>query len=173
MKNLIAVFVMALLVLFNTDASAQNGKSKNAEKNNALYTATYDADFRMGNADYSTMILELWKDWDNNTFEMHDYFADTIKMYFPDGSIVSGKKSAMDGAMAYRKTLKAVKSTVHAYVSLYSKEKNETGVSIWGMEENTMADGKVEKRDLHEVWFFNKDGKISTVRQWEAHFKVQ
>ena len=95
MKNLIAVFVMALLVRFNTDASAQNGKSKNAEKNNALYTATYDADFRMGNVDYSTMILELWKDWDNNTFELHDYFADTISMYFPDGSIVSGKNQQL------------------------------------------------------------------------------
>lgn len=173
MKKLIAAFVMVLLSLFNADASAQNSKSKSSEKNNALYTATYASDLRMGNADYSTMILELWKDWDNNTFEQHDYFADTVKMYFPDGSMVSGKKAAMEGAIAYRKMLKDVKSMVHAYASLYSKEKNETAVCIWGMETNTMADGKVEKKDLHEVWFFNKDGKISTVRQWEAHFKMQ
>ena len=58
--------------------------------------------------------------------------------------------------MAYRKTLKAAKSTVHAYVSLYSKEKNETSVTIWGMEENTMADGKVEKRTYTKFGFSTK-----------------
>ena len=37
-------------------------------------------------------------------------------------------------------------------------------------EVNTKADGKEETQDLHEVWWFNKDGKVSMMRQWTAKF---
>lgn len=66
--------------------------------------------------------------------------------------------------------MSSAKSIIHAWVTLASTDKNEEAVSVWGTEEDTFADGKVERKDLHEVWWFNKEGKIARMRQWAAKF---
>jgi hypothetical protein len=142
-----------------------------AQPKQMIYTAAYSSDFKMGDAKLATKVLELWKDWDENAFNRHDYFADSIVMFFPDGGMVQGKKAALDSAKKYRDMVSKVVSTVHAWMPIYSNDRKENTVLIWGSEENTAPDGKVTYRDIHEVWWFNKDGKATAMRQWTANFK--
>lgn len=132
------------------------------------YKATYSSNFKMGNQRYANMVLDMWKDWDDNMLDRHDYLADTVTAYFPDGSTVKGKAAFLETGKKYRAGFTAVKSVVHAIVPLHSEDRNTDAVCIWGEEEDTTPDGKTSKSNLHEVWFFNKDGKISTMRQWTA-----
>ena len=134
------------------------------------YKATYSSDFKMGNPAYSKIILDLWKDWDDNTFDKHDYFSDTVVMYLPDSSVVKGKAENLAGAKKYRGGMKSAKSVIHAWVPLHSNNTNQDIVCIWGTETDTWPDGRVETRDLHEVWWFNKAGKVSAMRQFNAKF---
>lgn len=134
------------------------------------YKAVYSSEFKIGKPAYASKILDLWKDWDENQLDRHDYFADSVVMVFPDGTVAKGKKEAFEGATKFRSTITKAKSTVHAWVPLRSTDKNEDVVCIWGQEEDTFADGKIDKRDLHEVWWFNKDGKVVYMRQWAAKF---
>ena len=134
------------------------------------YKATYSSSFKIGKANYSAIILNLWKDWDDNTFDKHDYFSDTVVMMFPDGSVTRGKAANLVAAKKYRGGMKSASSIIHAWVPLSSTDLNEDAVCVWGHEEDTYADGRVEKKDLHEVWWFNKEGKVSRMRQWEAKF---
>jgi len=55
-------------------------------------------------------------------------------------------------------------------VPLHSTDKGDDMVCIWGNEVNTFPDGKDDTRELHEVWWFNKAGKIGMMRQWVAKF---
>lgn len=161
MKQLL-IFVAALLCFaFSTDCVAQSANP---------YTATYSSSFKIGKPAYSAIVLNLWKDWDDNTFDKHDYFSDTVVIYLSDGSVTRGKAANMEGAKKYRGGMSSAKSIIHAWVTLVSTDKNEEAVCIWGHEEDTYADGKVEKKDLHEVWWFNKEGKIARMRQWAAKF---
>ena len=132
------------------------------------YTATYSSNFVMGNPAHSRMILNMWKDWDDNAFDRNDFWADTIAIYLPDGTVMKGKSAAMEGAKKYRGGLASAKSTVHAWVPLRSTDKNENWVAIWGTEVDTWPDGKVETLELHEIWRINKDGKIDLMRQFTA-----
>ena len=134
------------------------------------YVATYSSNFKMGKSANASKILEVWKDWDDNQLERHDYFADTIVMMFPEGGALRGKKENLEAAKKYRGGFSKVVSTVHAWVPLTVVDRDEDVVCIWGQEVNTTADGKEESRDLHEVWWFNKEGKITMVRQWSAKF---
>ena len=161
MKKLLPVFATLLLAGVFNDCSAQSGLP---------YKAGYSSDFKMGNPAYAKMVLELWKDWDDNTFDKHDYFADTVVLYLPDSSVVRGKAENVAGAKKYRGGMTSAKSVVHAWVPLHSNDKNEDAVCIWGTETDTWPDGRVEIRDLHEVWWFNKDGKVTAMRQWTAKF---
>ena len=134
------------------------------------YKVTYSADFKIGKPAQATRILELWKDWDDNQLDRHDYFADTVSMIFSDGTVMKGKKENLEASKKYRGGFTKVVSTIHACIPLTSNDRKEEAVAIWGKEVNTMADGKEETRDIHEVWWFNKDGKVSSMRQWTAKF---
>ncbi len=150
------LFILIVVVLAATLSFAQP------------YKANYSSKFKMGNQKYANMILDMWKDWDDNMLDRHDYLADTVTGYFPDGSVVKGKAAFIESGKKYRSGFTTVKSVVHAWVPLRSEDRNEDAVCIWGDEEDTTPDGKTTKSSLHEVWFFNKDGKISAMRQWTA-----
>jgi hypothetical protein len=161
MKKMLPVFAAILFAGVLNDCNAQSGLP---------YKAAYTSDFKIGNPAYSKMVLELWKDWDDNTFDKHDYFADTVVFYLPDSTVVKGKAENLASAKKYRGGMDSAKSVVHAWVPLYSNDRKENAVCIWGTEKDTWPDGRVVVRDLHEVWWFNKDGKVSAIRQWNARF---
>jgi hypothetical protein len=132
------------------------------------YTATYSSNFIMGNPANAKMVLDLWKDWDDNAFDRHDYFADTLVMYMPDGSFTKGKAANMEAAKKYRGGMTSAKSTIDAWMPLRSTDRNQDWVAVWGTETDTWADGKTETKEIHEIWRINKDGKIDLMRQFTA-----
>jgi len=160
MKHLFFYGVVMIGFVICNDVTAQSKKD--------LYKATYSSNFKIGNAAYASMVQDIWKDWDDNLLDRHDYFADTLTMYFADGNMMKGKAANLEAAKKYRGGMSKVTSTLHAWIPLYSNDKKEDAVCVWGEEENTLADGKVERKSIHEVWWFNKDGKISMMRQWTA-----
>ena len=164
MKHFILLFVFISIISLGNISFAQG-----TDKTKSLpYKADYSSNFKMGNDAYSKKVLELWKDWDDNKFDRHDYMADTVVMSFADGSELKGKKAAMEGAIKFRGSMSSAKSSVHAWLPLKMTDKNEDIVCIWGMEEDSFPDGKTQKKEIHEVWWFNKDGKVSMMRQWVA-----
>jgi hypothetical protein len=178
MKRLI-VTMCALALVFVCEESVAQQKpmmKKQAKINKAVrmnqtpypYTANYSSDFSIGNPANSRKILELWKDFDNNTLEAHDYFADTAVMFFPDGTMAKGKDSIMAGAKQFRSSMSNVTSTLDAWVPLKSNDRNESWVALWGTETATSPDGKVDKRDIQEIWRINKDGKVDFMKQFSA-----
>lgn len=132
------------------------------------YTAAYSSNFAIGNPAHAKMVLDLWKDWEDNAFDRHDYFADTLVMYLPNGMVVKGKAANLEGAKNYRSSMSSSKATIDAWMPLRSIDKNEDWVAVWGTETNTFPDGKIEKKDVHEIWRINKDGKIDFMKQFVA-----
>ncbi len=179
MKRLfISIGVLSLVFLCKESVAQQKQKMKEdkdkiqvKEKTNNTsypYTANYSSNFRIGDPANAKMILELWKDYDNNTFSNHDYLADTAVMFFADGTMARGKDSLLMGVKKYRGSLSNVSSTLDAWVPLKSVDRNENWVALWGTETHTDPDGKVVKEDLQEIWRINKDGKVDFMKQFVA-----
>jgi hypothetical protein len=178
MKRLL-ITIGVLVLVFLCEENFAQGKVKMKEKSTSAtnmdypYTANYSSNFRMGDPANSKMILNLWKDWDDNAFSRHDYMADTIVMFFPDGTMAKGKDSVMAGAKRFRGALSSANSTLDAWVPLKSVDKNENWVALWGSETDTWPDGKTEKRDVQEIWRINKDGKVDFMKQFYAKPTMQ
>jgi hypothetical protein len=187
MKRISISLIMILLILAGNNTLAQekvkvkDDKTKIKDDNTKIkikaedgmntvlpYTATYSSNFVMGNPAHSRMILDMWKDWDDNAFDRNDFFADTVAIYLPDGTVTKGKAANLEGAKKYRGSMTSAKSTIQAWVPLKSTDKNENWVAIWGTEVDTWPDGKVETSEIHEIWRINKDGKIDLMRQFIA-----
>lgn len=173
-----------LLICFSIAAFSQDQKMKNAkmkadkkemkvkaEYSNAKldmpYKAEYSSNFMPGNPAHAKLVLDLWKDWDDNALDRHsDMFADTVFMMFPNGDTVRGNAAALEAAKKIRSGLASSKSTVEAWMPTKSVDRNENWVLVWGREEDTNTDGKKSTVLLHEIWRINKDGKIDFMRQY-------
>ena len=133
------------------------------------YTADYSSDFEIGDAKNAQTLLELYKNWDNNTLDnSKSSFAEIDTMYFSDGSMFAGSRDSLFAvANKMRGQMGSVVDSVHAWVPLRSKDKKEDWVLIWAREISTDSKGKKTARELHEVWRFGNDGKINLVYQYE------
>lgn len=139
-----------------------------------IYKAEYSSKFTMGTPAHAVKILELWKDYDENQFPRHaHYYTDDFMATLSDGQVVRGRDSAMMMVTQYRSGLTNVKSTVDAIVPLRSTDRNEDWVAIWGTETATDNQGKTHTTAIHEVWSFDKDGKVKTIRQYTAQMPKQ
>lgn len=123
----------------------------------------------IGNMAYSQKVLQAWKSYDNNTLDdAAGMFADDVVATLPDGTAIRGKDNVLKAFKDYRGTFSNVSSEVDACVTLKTPDDPEHEVvSIWGTESDT-KDGSTSKVHLNEVWFFNKDGKVTELHQMAA-----
>jgi hypothetical protein len=145
-------------------------KIKDKGANDAIvypYTAAYSSQFEMGKPEYAKIVLDAWKDFDDNSWDhVTSALADSVVFILADGTVIKGKESAMAAIQEYRGSLSSVVSTVQAWITTRSIDKDEYWVSIWGDEVDTKNDGTNQTTHLNEIWRFNKDGKVDLVRQY-------
>lgn len=170
------IMMMAAIV---SVVSCNNGSTKN-EQNDSVkvsndvtyaYPINYSSKFEMADPEKGKKITELWKDFDDNKMDNHsNYFADTIGMDFPGMGFKGSRDSMVAMTKGYRSSLGTVSSNVDAVMSVRSTDKNEDWVLIWGIEHTTSAAGKSDSAHLHEIWRFNKDGKIDYMSQYRQDY---
>jgi len=153
-----------------TDTMAASMAPEESASVTYAYPVAYSSDFTIGDPKYAQTVLDLWKDFDNNTFDNHkDAFADSVAMDLAGGNTMNGPRdSIIAGAKAYRSSLKNVVSSIEVVTTLKPKGKDETWVCVWSKEVDTHNNGKIDSVNLQENWMFNKDGKIAYMGQYSA-----
>jgi hypothetical protein len=128
--------------------------------------AGYSSDFAIGDPAQGDIIIKLWKQFDENKLtEGKDYFADSVTLMFP-GYVAKLSRDSMTTMMiAERGMASSMATTIDAIIPVKANDKDESAVCIWGKETSTVK-GKEQKREIHEVWIFNKAGKITTLEQY-------
>jgi hypothetical protein len=173
MKQLLVLISLFVLSCENdnktTNADAPSADSTKNETLTYAYTPSYSAQLEMGNPKHAQMIVGLWKDWDNNNLEnSRNIFADSCTMIFADGTTMSASRdSIMASSKKFRSRFSSVTSTVHAWMPILAKDKNENWVAVWGTEVSTM-NGKTDSVNLHEIWRLNNNNQVVYMRQFSG-----
>jgi hypothetical protein len=186
MKQLILLSLTAILLLATTNVSAQATPAKRSETKTKVktqnlkmkvkgdldavpmpYPIGYSSQFITGDPAYAKTVLELWKDFDNNTFDRTaSAFADTVVMMLTDGTVLRGLPAMMDAMKTYRSSLLSVESTIDAVLSTHSIDRDEDWVLVWGTTKETDKSGTTKTMLLHEAWRLDKDGKVNYMMQY-------
>ncbi|MBV8251377.1 MAG: hypothetical protein JO154_02120 [Chitinophaga sp.] len=171
----IAFFVACTSNTNQSKMETVQSTDSNAVKQEAMaypYTATYSSDFEIGHAKNAQTLLELYKNWDNNTLDnSRSSFADNDTMIFADGTMFAGTRDSLFVmAKKMRAPLGTVVDSIHAWIPLRSKDKKEDWVVIWTQEHSTDAKGKKTVREMQETWRFDKDGKINLMYQYAQQY---
>ena len=170
MKKIFLFFTAAAFISCNSndDAKVESMSASDTSANVTYpYEITYSSKFEIGDPRLSQKVLELWKDFDNGDISKHrDYFADSVRLLFPDGSsMFNTRDSVIAATNAYRGMYSSVASKVEAVLPTRIIDKDENWVSVWGVETHT-ANGKTDSAYLHESWRFNKEGRIDFMMQY-------
>lgn len=177
MRKIYLLATIAFLTACNSNADkstteAPKASDSTTEKQSNImypYTADYSSDFEIGDAKNAQTLLELYKNWDNNTVSnSKSAFAENDTMYFSDGSMFAGSRDSLISlANKIRGQMGTVVDSIHAWVPLKTRDKNEHWVALWTREISTNAKGVKKSKELHEVWRFDNDGKINLMYQYE------
>ena len=131
------------------------------------YKVNYSSDFEIGDAKYAQTVLQLWKDFDNNTFDnQRDIFADSVTAVFYNGNVFKGTRDSLISMVKeHRTALGTSTSSVDVITTLKPKGKEETWVCVWGTEVDSNK-GKTDSIYLNENWMFDKNGKVAYMTQF-------
>lgn len=171
MKKLMLFFVIPVIVSCNSGQSKipPSDSVGTAKKENVTfpYPINYSSQFEIGKPENSKIILDLWKDYDNNTLEKGlNNFADTVTLLLPGMEMHASRDSILSSTKAYRNSFNSVASTVDAVMSVRSTDKNEDWVLIWGTEVHKNKKNATDSVHLQETWRLNKDGKVDFMMQF-------
>lgn len=147
------------------DAPAET--KANVPANTYGFTPQYSASFVMDSAKNTETILALWKAWQDGDLSVgRSYFADSVALFFPDGSSMMGQTdTVMKGVQAYRSSFKQMESKLDAIFAVKSTDKNESWVTVWGVDISTDMKGKTDTTSIQETWRFNQAGKVDFMFQ--------
>lgn len=172
-------FILGLAALASCNSGTNTKVESTSSKDSTMttanenvtypYTADYSSKFEIGDAKNAKTILDLYKDWDNNTLDdSRDKFADTVTMVMSDGTTMHGSFDSINAkTKPFRNSLGTVVTRVHAVTPLRSTDKNENWVAAWFTEFRTDAKGKKDSTEFQETWRLNKDGKADLLYQYE------
>src|SRR5687767_5452117 len=102
MKKIIFFAIVILTVACNTDDKAKVESMSPGVKDttrvdlNFPYVPEYSSKFEIGDQNNALTILNLYKDWDNNTLDnSKNSFADSLSLFLADGSMLMGKRDSV------------------------------------------------------------------------------
>ncbi len=174
MKKFLPFIVLLVFVSCNSgtsstsaDSSSVSNTDKSKKEVSYPYPIGYSTQFEMGDPEKSKTILDLWKDFDNNTLDhAASSFADTVTMMLSGMETHTSRDSTIASTKAYRGSLGSVTSKVDVVMSVKSTDKNEDWVLVWGTEIHKSKKNITDSVYLHEIWRFNKDGKVDYMEQF-------
>ena len=171
MRKLAPFIVLLALVSCNneTPKTAAETPAPATDSVTYPYPIGYSSKFEFIDPAKGKMILDLWKAYDNNSFDnIKDKFADTVTMIFPEISMHASRDSVIAGAKSARNAYTTVISKVDVVMSVRSTDKNGDWVVVWGDETHTPKNNKTDSVAIHEVWGLNKAGKIEFMQQYHS-----
>ena len=131
------------------------------------YAIGYSSKFELGDPQNGKMVLDLWKDFDNNTLDnSKNNFADTVTMVSPDMELHASRDSIISSGKAFRNAYKSYQGKVDAILSVRSTDKNENWVLVWGSEVYTDKKNVTDSIYVQEAWRVNKNGKVDYMEQF-------
>jgi hypothetical protein len=172
MRKILLLLGAASLVVACNNETKKDAGNEDVQVKSAValpYTPSYSSSFKMGNPEYSAMILQgSWKDWENNTMDnMKSWIADTIVAFHSDNTMVKGADSLIARWKTGRAKYSSVIDSIDAVIPVYSTDKNENWVLVWAKEINTRTDGTKDTASVMETWRINKDGKADLLLQYD------
>ena len=170
MKEIIMIFVLFIFTLSCTNKSENiNDVPKDSSGKSVYfpYTTRYSNGFDPGRPEYLRTVLDIWKEFETgDVTKTANSFEDNISITFPDQELNGPKDVVLAEFKKRRSVYSVIQNHFDSWMPAKAKDHDDEWVFIWGWQERTGKDGKLSVAVIHEIWRFNKEGKINFMKQY-------
>lgn len=166
---MIILFISILFIYYNNSRADQKFLSSHLTDTDIYfpYNARYSAGFGEGKVSNLKTVLDSWKQYETgNLMNMSPYLSDTIQFVFPDEVIWGRKDTVLKKYLKRRKHFEYMQCYIDSWMPVQTKDKGDDLVFIWGIQDGTTLSGKRDYKMVHEVWQFDKKGKIFKMTEY-------
>jgi len=96
-------------------------------------------------------------------------FADSIRIILPSTIFSGSKSSVLQALQKQRAGYNNMQCFIQSWLPVRVRDKEEDLVWVWGIYDGTKTNGDRDYRMVHEIWRFNKQGRIREMEQFQTH----
>lgn len=172
MKKILPSLIVIVFFACNNNSANTPPQGGPEESDSGIYYAyspIYSNGYKTGSYKNLKMVTDVWKQYENGDItKSAGTFADDITFVYPD-QVISGKKDSVLGQVKkLRNGYATVQSFIYSWMPAKAKDHDEDWVFIWGRQEYNDKEGKLKSIEVHEIWQFNKEGKIIFMQQYHT-----
>jgi hypothetical protein len=160
--------IILILLFLVTGCGNQKKKEKeSASKIYFPYEARYSEGFELGEKELVKKVQEVWRAYDRgNLSSIKDHLADHLSMSYPGLELKGTRDSVINSLQKERDQYSNIQTWVESWQPVYSKNRKENWVMIWGRQFKTKRNRVYTDNLIHEMWKFNKEGKADSMLRY-------
>ena len=162
-----------LVACFSFACKNSSEKNKIPPKDSPVYypyAPVHSNEFEKGNEKNAKKVLEIWRQYETgNILKNQQIFADSIRLILPDLILKGGREAVLLQYQKRRDALSDLQCFVYAWLPVHTRDTGEDLVYIWGLYDGTRKNGDRDYARVHEIWRFDKEGKITEMEQFRTH----
>lgn len=143
------------------------------EKDSALYypyAPAYTSGFDKGKDIYGKTVLDFWREWETgDVMKTRSFFADSIRFILADDIFRGASEEVLKKFKARRARYSDVQFHIDYWMPLKATDTGQDMVFVWGRQDCTKLNGEREYMVLHQIWLFNRFGKITEMKHYLTH----
>jgi hypothetical protein len=165
-----AIFILFILIL---SCHSTKNDDEGIEKNSSgkpiyfPYAPRYENGFEAGRSEYIKVVLDIWKEYETGDVRKKSKsFADSVTFIFRDEEYKGKKDSVLSKYKKRRDNYSYVQNHIDSWMPAYAKDHDDYWVFLWGRQDCTDKEGGFKALQVHEIWRFNKEGKINFMQEY-------
>ena len=164
------IFLPLLTLLAACQSPAPAPKPQTDDSLLYPYSPVYSNSYRPATGKLAQAVLNFWKEYETgDVLHTAGSFADSIVFILPDTILKGSNASVLEAFKRKRSTYTDMQCYVDSWMPLQETSRSDELVFLWGRQDGTSKGGKRIYRVLHEIWRFDRKGKIIQLEQYETH----
>ncbi len=134
------------------------------------FAAIYTESYGKGKTAQAKAVLQFWKVWEHGDVrKLQEEFADTVFLALPEEVYSGTKKGALELLHQRRQQYADVQLFVDSWLPARAEDPGDDLVFLWGRQDGTKPNGQRDYRVIHEIWKFDRRGRIESIIQYLTH----
>lgn len=168
--NRIWVLLPALLLFACGSATSEPPVVKGDSTLYYPYPAIYTESYAPGKARQAAIVLDFWKELEHGDVrKSRPAFADTVFLALPELVFRGPADSVLSLLHQRRRQYADVQLFVDSWMPVHANDPDEDLVLLWGRQDGARLTKGRDYHVVHEIWRFNKAGKIKALNQYRTH----
>ena len=134
------------------------------------YTAIKSNSFEKGNEHYAKNVLDIWRQYETGKLiTIEKFFSERVRLILPDKIFEGSRDSIITLYQKRRDGFSDMQCFVYSWMPVLTVDTKQDIVFVWGLYVGTRKNGDRDYAQVHEIWRFDKKGKITEMEQFLTH----